>query len=147
MKERPNTKRNELNTHGVELINVLEFDDGEPIFGNLKGCIEVASYLTFPNRYIEEGGSETRYNAFMFVWWFEALEKVLDDLCLASEEVQILFDSKDKLKYCIVVNATSEPEAAEIFDKIPCMVSDMLTKKIDNAEEKYWLSMIKEIEE
>ena len=145
MIDKPNDKRNELDTHGVTLIASLEVGDGKPIFGNLQGCIEVASYLTFPNSFIEKGGIEVRYLAFHFAWWFEALERTLNKICLDTEEVQIEFVSKDKLKYCIVVDMASEKEATEIVNAIPDRVNEELAQKIKWAEEKYDINMLKEV--
>ena len=138
------TKRN---LNDIPLISFLEEHERPEAYRSLDNCIEVASYLALPYGCIEKGGVEVRYLAFHIVWWFDALEKILDDLCLDSEEVQMQFVSKDKLKYCIVVDTTSELEATKIVNVIPERVSKDMAIKIKNAEEKYDLSMVGEIEE
>ena len=147
MKGKTNIKREEIDMYGTTLIGLLEVDDGKPIFSNLQDCTEVAKYLTLPYSSIENGGVEARYLAFRFVWWFDALKKTLYDICLDSEEVQIEFVSKDKLKYCIFIDTTSEQEATKIVNEIPDRVNKEVAIKIKNAEEMYDLGMVKEMEE
>lgn len=75
--------------------------------------------------------------AFYLAWWFEALKKTLESLCVKSEEVHIEFECEHKVQYTVTVRADSLDEAYDLMDELPQMVVTNLNEKISYAVKEH----------
>ncbi len=82
-------------------------------------------------------GYTPKQAAFYLAWWFEALQKALESLCVKSEEVCIYFECESQLRCHVTVRAKSLDEAYGLVEEIPQMVVTNLNEKVSFAVKEY----------